>query len=88
MSILQTLKVFMSPVKIFGLVIRICGLGLFIYSGFNLVFIIPALLRIPGTSANYGMQWNLLAFGFFLLSIYFLRGAPRLLKFCYPNESE
>jgi len=71
----------MTPRAIFGLIIRTCGLFL-VYQGLQTaVFPVAALLN--GQLALIGF----IAPAIYLSAgAYFLRGAPELMRFCYPPE--
>jgi hypothetical protein len=76
----------MKPPEIFGLILRVFGLILFLYS---LWLIGAAFLRLAGVKGPYDF-----ASYFFpgamtaIFSIYFLRGAPHLVRFSYPKVKD
>ena len=77
----------MSPTKVFGIIVRTVGLSLLVYAIWYIVYGVAAVLGMQ-TSPDYKIGYFLSGFLFLIISIYFLRGAPVLLKFCYPAEKE
>ena len=76
----------MSPAKMFGIVVRSLGLGLLVYSLWYLIYGIATTLGLQGAAAKY-QAYFFLSGGFLLLvAIYLLKGAPQIIKFCYPEE--
>ena len=76
----------MSPAKIFGIVVRSLGLCLLVYSVWYLLYGIATIAGLQGEAAKYRIEF-FISGGFLLfVSIYFLKGAPQLVKFCYPEE--
>ena len=79
----------MKPKDVFGIIIRTMGLILIIYGLWYLLF---GLLQLIGCEQEQraGELLGDFLFGGILIVIakYFLRGAPRLLNFCYPGEAE
>ena len=74
----------MAPQQCFGVVIRTFGLFLllsslyFLFTGIYLVFTPLARLHsLPSTYVVYGIVSG-------IVCLYFLRGAPGLIGFCYP----
>lgn len=77
----------MKPVECFGLIIRTLGLiffmgGLYFFAS-SLVVVITPNLPHRSTPASYAIYGCVLV----ALSLYFLRGAPVLVRFAYPNET-
>ncbi len=75
----------MTPQQCFGVVIRTVGLLLLVsslYFLFTAVYLLAFSLHRPhsppSTYALYGVAVG-------LLSLYFLRGASLLMRFCYPS---
>ena len=75
----------MTPQQCFGVVIRTVGLLLLVgslYFLFTAAYLLASTLQRlhspPSTYALYGAAAG-------LLSLYFLRGAPLLMRFCYPS---
>jgi hypothetical protein len=74
----------MRPSDVFGIVVRVFGLTLTIYSLWSLVTNIAISLSLEGVDA--GTVWFVVtAIVGVAVGIYFLRGAPRLLRFSYPH---
>jgi hypothetical protein len=74
----------MRPSDVFGIVVRVFGLTLTLYSLWSLVTNIAISLSLEGVDA--GTVWFVVtAIVGVAVGIYFLRGAPRLLRFSYPH---
>ena len=75
----------MTPREYFGLIVRTIGLLLLVFGLYELLTCIYVLVtpsrRHLAPSPAYG------TFGLFyvIVSLYLLRGAPALMRFCYPN---
>jgi len=78
----------MSPVKIFGIIVRTTGLGLFIWSVWDLFFVVAAAFGLSGTRLGFSAGYCIIGIVFLFLSLYFLRCPSEFLKFCYPAEKE
>lgn len=75
----------MKPSEVFGIVVRVFGLALTLYSLWSVVTNIAFSLSVEG-SAGGGMGWFVVsAILSLLVGIYLLRGAPHLVRFSYPN---
>ena len=78
----------MTGKDLFGVVIRVAGLILIMYALWNLWF---ALFQLGGVAGpkDIGLTWYF-AFGVpaLLLGLYFLRGAPHILRFSYPERRD
>ena len=73
----------MKAPDIFGIVIRVFGLAMTIYSLWSLVSSIAfALAGVDVVSTWFFVS----AIGGVVLGIYFLRGAPQVLRFSYPTD--
>jgi len=73
----------MKPSDMFGIVIRVFGLAMTVYSLWSLVSSIAlALAGVDVISAWFFIS----AIGGVVLGIYFLRGAPHVLRFSYPTD--
>jgi hypothetical protein len=77
----------MSPAKVFGIIVRTVGLFLLVYAIWYIIYGVAAVLGLQ-TPPNYKIGYFLSGFVFLAISLYFLRGAQALLKFCYPAEKE
>ncbi len=74
----------MRPSDVFGIVVRVFGLTLTLYSLWSLVTNIAISLSLEGVDT--GTAWFVVtAIVGVAVGIYFLRGAPRLLRFSYPH---
>ena len=75
----------MTPRDIFGLVIRLIGLALFVL-GLSYLYSPIAMVFRP-SSTDYPMSEYIL-FGVIcvLVGAYFVRGAPHILRFAYPEK--
>lgn len=71
----------MTPLTIFGLILRTFGLFL-VYRGFG-ALTLPLAALLSGQVAL--LAW-LAPTIFISAGAYFLRGAPELMQFCYPAE--
>jgi len=73
----------MKASEIFGIVIRVFGLAMTVYSLWSLVSSIAfALAGVDVVSAWFFIS----AIAGIVLGIYFLRGAPHVLRFSYPTD--
>ncbi len=77
----------MTPAKIFGIIIRVFGLSLLVYSIWYLTYGIATILGLPEQQEGYKIGYFLSGTLFLLLALYLLRGAPHIIKFSYPNEN-
>ena len=75
----------MSPKEIFGLVIRVLGLLLSILGVWYLISTVSALVspETPGTNPFH--EYLIWALIFLAAGLYFLRGAPHIIRFSYPE---
>lgn len=74
----------MRPPDVFGIVVRVFGLTLTLYSLWSLATNIAISLSLESVDA--GTVWFVVtAIVGVALGIYFLRGASRLLRFSYPQ---
>ena len=78
----------MSPAKVFGIVVRVSGLSLLIYSCWYLVYGLAIVFGLPEDQPGYKIGYFLSGFLFFVLSLYLLRGAPQLVRYCYPGKDQ
>lgn len=77
----------MTPTKVFGVVVRGVSLVLLVYSVWYLLYGAATMLGMEGTQTNWRASY-FVSGGFCLsISLYFLRGAPHLVRFCYPEEN-
>ncbi len=74
----------MKPSDVFGIVVRVLGLTLTVYSLWSLVTNIAISLSVPGVD-GITVWFVVTAIVGVAVGIYFLRGAPRLLRFSYPH---
>jgi hypothetical protein len=77
----------MKPKDAFGVVVRTIGLIL-VFTG--ALYLLSALVVCvaPAFRPNLSPAWHYLAHGVIggLFGLYFLRGAPGIVRFAYPNE--
>ena len=76
----------MKPRDIFGLIVRSFGLGIFL---FGMWYLLSALSDLAGIDTPRDKD-EMRAFfpigaACVLVAVYFLRGAPHLVRFCYPE---
>ena len=76
----------MKPQEIFGIIIRVFGLSLFIYAIWYLVYGVATIIGFSEGHSGYKIAYFISGFTFLLLSLYFLRGAPLLLRYSYPKQ--
>ena len=76
----------MSPSNVFGIIVRVFGLSLLIYSVWYLSYGVAigfALIDQQRTSIGpYFLSGGV----FLILSLYLLRGAPHVIRFSYPSS--
>ncbi|MGB7480794.1 MAG: hypothetical protein WA924_10730 [Burkholderiaceae bacterium] len=75
----------MQAVQVFGIIVRAAGLAMLVYALWNLAFGVVAVLGWPPRRTGLEYGYFLTGGIFLVLALYFLRGAPQLLRFCYPN---
>jgi hypothetical protein len=74
----------MRPSDVFGIVVRVFGLAITLYSLWSLATNIAISLSMESVDA--GTVWFVVtAIVGIAVGIYFLLGAPRLLRFSYPH---
>jgi len=79
----------MKPSQVFGIIIRTIGLSLLVYSVWYLVYGIATVAGgFPETHVGYKAAYFLSGITFLIVSLYFLRGAPHILRFSYPDEEK
>ncbi len=76
----------MKPIQVFGIIVRVFGLSLFIYSIWYLVLGVALGLGLPEPQSGFMVNYFINGLTFFFLSLYLLRGAPHILRFSYPRE--
>ncbi len=76
----------MNPKDIFGVVIRSFGLSLLVYSLWYLAYGVAITVGLPERMPGYRTGYFISGFLFLVVSLYFLRGAPLLLRFSYPEK--
>jgi hypothetical protein len=75
----------MSSREIFGLILRVCGL-VAVYRGFASLLVSASFMFGSGHMVQGG--WQLIVFAIMTAGgIYLLRGAPSLMRFCYPPNA-
>ena len=77
----------MEPKNAFGVVLRSVGLGMLLYAVHYLVYAVIATLEIVAVDPTYGRAYWINGFMPLLPAIYFLRGAPLLVKFSYSKDT-
>ena len=78
----------MRPAQVFGVIVRVFGLALFIYSVWYMVYGVATVLGLPEQHSGYKAGFFISGVTFLLLSLYLLRGAPHILRFSYPEEGQ
>ena len=79
----------MKPRDIFGIIVRTFGVILVVYSLWYLLYGLLQLIGCEQEQKPGELLGNFLFGGvLFFLATYFLRGAPRLLNFCYPSDEQ
>lgn len=78
----------MQAVHIFGIIVRAAGLAMLVYALWNLAYGISTMLGWPPHRTGYEFAYFLTGGIFLVLALYFLRGAPQLLRFCYPVQND
>ncbi len=78
----------MQAVHIFGIIVRAAGLAMLVYAIWNLAYGVTSMLGWPPRRTGYEFGYFLTGGIFLVLGLYFLRGAPWLLRFCYPAPSD
>lgn len=78
----------MKPVQIFGIIVRAFGLGLAVYAIWYLTYGISIVLGLPEQRIGSRASYFISGITFLILALYFLRGAPHVLRFCYPGQRE
>ena len=76
----------MNAKDVFGVVVRTAGLFLLVYGLWYLLYGVAqatGISPITHSTVNYFLS----GWGSLLVGLYFLRGAPGLLRFCYPDKS-
>ena len=78
----------MKPKDILGIIIRVIGIALFLFSIWYLVGGVALLINPELKPEYHARQYFVSGSIGFILGLYFLRGAPLLLRYCYPDEKE
>jgi hypothetical protein len=73
----------MRPPEVFGIVIRVFGLAMSLYSLWLLLSTIVLALEGLGEGTAWFAVTQIVAL---VLGIYFLRGAPAVMHFSYPHD--
>jgi hypothetical protein len=76
----------MTARDIFGVILRVCGLVL-VYRGFGVLWFQIAIVFAPGLS-RMSMIPFLHGVAILAVGIYLMRGAPAVLRFCYPKGED
>ena len=76
----------MKARDVFGLVVRVCGLILGYQVAFGIYSHLASLMS-PTTPVRYVVPDLFTALVPLAVSIYLLKGAPGLVRFCYRDES-
>ncbi len=77
----------MTPIKVFGVVVRSVGLVLLVYSVWYLLYGAATILGMEGTQHDWRVAYFVSGGLFLSLSLYLLRGARHLVRFCYSEEN-
>ena len=76
----------MKPHDVFGILVRMVGLALFLFGGWYIVFALSVLVGVEKASNTDEMSAYFFdGVIYVLVSLYFLRGAPLLMRFCFPR---
>jgi hypothetical protein len=78
----------MSGKDLFGVVVRTFGLACFTWGLWNLLIGVAQAAHIVTDVEEETSAYIVAGMGSVLLSLYFLRGAPQLMRFCYPNDAK
>ena len=78
----------MKPREVFGLVVRLGGLYVLFYAGWYLVYGMSILVGVETESSDEMLSYFFDGAIFAIVALYFLRGAPHLMRFCYPKMSD
>lgn len=78
----------MNPSQVFGIVIRVYGLTISSYAVWYLVYGIATSLGLPEDMPGDKIGYFISGSTFLALGLYFLRGAPGLVRFSYPTRKE
>ena len=78
----------MKPKDILGIIIRVIGIVLFLLSIWYLVAGVALLVNPELRPEYHARQYFVSGSIGFILGLYFLRGAPHLLRFCYPPDKD
>lgn len=76
----------MKPEDVFGIILRVLGLGFltaFIIYSYSLV---AAILQGPIEGSSHPVAYVVAMVVCLTAGLYFLRGAKLLIRFCYPQE--
>ena len=76
----------MTPKDIFGIVVRSLGLPLLVYAFWYLAYGFAILAGMQEHGPGYRTGYFISGFLCLAISLYFLRGAPLLLRFSYPEK--
>lgn len=76
----------MSPVEIFGIVVRTYGLSMSIYAIWYLVYGVATSMGLPEDAPGYGTSYYISGSLFLAVGLYFLRGAPAVIRLSYPTN--
>lgn len=75
----------MTPRDCFGVVVRTVGLLTLLFGFYDLLCSVYILLT-PGRHHNAAFPvYSVYGLIFIVVSLFLLRGAPRLVQFCYPD---
>jgi hypothetical protein len=77
----------MRPVDVFGIVVRVFGMSLFIYAFWYLIYGVSVVLGLSEEAGGYRISYFISGITFLVMALYLLRGAPHIVRFSYP-ESE
>jgi hypothetical protein len=73
----------MRAAEVFGIVIRVFGLSMTVYSLWSLM----TTIAISMSGVDSGAAWFFITgIAGVAVGIYFLRGAPHVLRFSYPHQ--
>ena len=76
----------MTPRDIFGIILRTFGLALFLW-GILYLYSPIGMLAYPEENDGSALGYLLYGGACILISLYFLRGAPHILRFAYSDKS-
>lgn len=78
----------MTPRDLFGIVVRVFGLLLFLYAIWYLIYGVATIVGLPEENPEYKIAYFITGTACLLGGLYLLRGAPLLMRFAYPPKPQ